>query len=150
MVRYVSKVIAQCFLVVLCTWAAFSVATAQKVRKPDVKPAETNSTSRTRVRPRPRPIVITATPASTESQNFFDLGERFRKERKWSAAEAAYKEAVKVWRGNAQALLELGYLYVDRNKLSEAQGVYRDLRAVDSSFAAELLADINWRKANSR
>jgi tetratricopeptide (TPR) repeat protein len=150
MLRYASRIIAQCFLVVLCTLAAFSVASAQKVRKPVVTPVVPNTTSRPRVRPRPRPIVVSETPASTESQNFFDLGERFRKERKWSAAEAAYKEAVKAWRGNAQAWLELGYLYVDRNKLSEAQGVYRDLRAVDSSYAAELLLDINFHKTNSR
>jgi tetratricopeptide (TPR) repeat protein len=151
MLRFSSKVIARSLVIVLCTLAAFSNDFAQKVKKAPVKPVEQpKSIQRPRKRPQPRPTVISTTPASTESSNFFDLGERFRKERKWNAAEAAYKEAVKVWRGNAQAWLELGYLYVDRNKIPEAQGVYRDLRAVDSAFAAELLADINFHKANSR
>ena len=52
--------------------------------------------------------------------------------------------------GNAEAFLELGFLYIDRNRLPEAQSVYSKLRAVDSSVAAELLADINRFKAATR
>lgn len=148
---HVAKFIVQCFVIVLCTFAAFANGSAQRVRKPTVEPADPKpAPTRRRVYPRPRPAVTSATPASTESFNFLDLGNRFRKERKFNAAEAAYNEAVNVWSGNAEALLELGYLYVDRNKLSEAQRVYSKLRTVDSSFATELLADINWHKTNSR
>ena len=147
MPRYLSKYIAQCFVIVLCTLAAFTDGSAQIPRKATDKPA---AAPRRRERSRTRPPTTATTPASTESYNFFDLGERFRQERKWNAAEAAYKESLKVWPGNADALLELGFLYIDRNRLTDAQGVYSKLRAVNSSFAAELLADINRYKAAIR
>lgn len=151
MPRNVSKFIVLCFAVVLCTLAAFVSGSAQIVRKATDKPAEPKPTIRRPTHPRrPRPPATSATPASNESYNFLDLGDRFREERKWNAAEAAYKESIKSWGGNADALLELGYLYIDRNKLPEAQGVLSKLRAVNSSFAAELLADINRYKAASR
>ena len=86
----------------------------------------------------------------TESDRFLILGDDFRKDGKWNAAEAAYNESTKVWPNNADALLELGYLYIDRNRLPEAQRVYSKLRAVNSSSAAELLADINRYKAAIR
>ena len=153
MPRHVSKLIAQCFLIVVCTLAGFVSGSAQIVRKATDKPAEPKPTTTTRrpTHPRtPRPPTTSATAASTESDKFLDLGGHFREERKWNAAEAAYKEAIKLWPGNADALLELGYLYIDRNKLPEAQSVLSKLRGVNSSFAAELLADINRYKAASR
>jgi tetratricopeptide (TPR) repeat protein len=150
MPRHVSKFTAQCFVVVLCTLAAFVTGSAQVAPKATDKPAESKPAAPRRPRPRTRPPATSATPASTDSYNFLDLGDRFRQERKWNAAEAAYKEAIKAWPGNADALLELGFLYIDRNKLPEAQGVHSKLRAVNSSFAAELLADINRYKAASR
>ena len=52
--------------------------------------------------------------------------------------------------GNAEALRELGFLYIDRNRLPEAQSVYSKLRSVNSSVAAELFADIQRYKAASR
>ncbi len=86
-------------------------------------------------------------PASVESNNFLDLGDRFREQKKWKAAEAAYKEAVDVWPANADALLELGFLYLDRNKIDEAQQTHGKLRSVNASYASDLLAEINRRKA---
>ncbi|HVI72651.1 MAG TPA: tetratricopeptide repeat protein, partial [Pyrinomonadaceae bacterium] len=82
-----------------------------------------------------------------ESNNFLDLGESFRGQKKWKAAEAAYKEAVKVWPGNVDARLELGLLYVDRTKMDEAQQTYSELRSLNASYASTLLAEINRRKA---
>ena len=146
MPRYFSKYIAQCVVIVFCTLGACSDGSAQIAPKA----TESKSTPRRRERPRVRPSATATTIASTESYNFFDLGERFREKRKWNAAEAAYKESIRVWPGNADALLELGFLYIDRNRLPEAQGVHSKLRAVNSSFAAELLADINRYKAAIR
>ncbi len=137
-------------LVVFCTLAAVTDGSAQIPRKATDKPATTRPAPGRRDRPRTRLPAAATTAASTESYNFFELGEGFREERKWNAAEAAYKESIKVWPGNAEALLELGFLYIDRNRLPEAQSVYSKLRAVNSSFAAELLADINRYKAAIR
>jgi tetratricopeptide (TPR) repeat protein len=85
-------------------------------------------------------------PASLESDNFFDLGDRFRQQKKWKAAEAAYKEAVNVWSGNADALSELGFLYLDTSRIQEAEQTYAKLRSLNASYAADLLAEINRRK----
>lgn len=87
-------------------------------------------------------------PAAVESENFLELAGRFREQKKWNAAEAAYKEAVTVWPGNADALRELGYLYLDRNKIDEAEKTYVKLRSVNASYASELLVDINKQKAS--
>ena len=149
MPRYFSKYIAQGLVVVLCTVAPFANGSAQVARKATDKRADSKHTQRRRG-PRTRPPATATTAASTESYNFVDLGERFRKERKWNAAEAAYTEAIKVWPGNDEALLELGFLYIDRNRLPEAQAVHSKLRAINASFAAELLADINRYKAAIR
>lgn len=70
----------------------------------------------------------------------------FREQKKLNAAEAAYKEAVNVWSGNADALLELGYLYLDRNRIDEAQQIHGKLRSVNASYASDLLADITKSK----
>lgn len=148
MPSYISKLIARCFvLIVFCTLAVFTSASAQIAPKATDKAAPA---PRRRDRNRIRPPVTAAIPTTIESDQFLDLGDRFRKKAKWNAAEAAYKESIKVWPGNADALLELGFLYIDRNRLPDAQGVYSKLRAVNSSFAAELLADINRYKAAIR
>jgi len=85
-------------------------------------------------------------PAAVESNNFLDLGDRFRGQNRWKAAEAAYKEAINVWPANADALLELGFLYLDRNKIDEAEQTYGKLRSVNASYASDLLAEINRHK----
>lgn len=139
-------------LLVLCTLAAFTNGSAQIARKATDKTADSKAsktTSRSRDRNRVR-NPVTSTTATIESDRFLDLGDSFRKEGKWNAAEAAYKESINVWPGNAEAHRELGFLYIDRNRLPEAQSVYSKLRAIDSSVAAELLADINRFKAATR
>jgi tetratricopeptide (TPR) repeat protein len=109
-------------------------------REPD------NKSARPRREPRPRVRHTTSatlsSPAAVESVNFYDLANRFREQKKWKAAEAAYKEAVNVWPGNADALLELGYLYLDRNRIDEAERTHGKLRSVNASHASELLAEI--------
>ena len=140
------------FLVIFCTLASFTDGAAQVVRKATDKPAESKSSKSTprRERNRVRTPDTSKIPTVTESDRFLDLGESFRKEGKWNAAEAAYKEAINVWSGNPEALRELGFLYIDRNRLPEAQAVYSKLRSVNSAVAAELLADIQRYKAASR
>jgi tetratricopeptide (TPR) repeat protein len=140
------------FLVIFCTLASFTDGSAQVVRKATDKPAESKSSKSTprRERNRVRTPDTSKIPTVTESDRFLDLGETFRKEGKWNAAEAAYKEAINVWSGNAEALRDLGFLYIDRNRLPEAQAVYSKLRSVNSAVAAELLADIQRYKAASR
>ena len=132
-----------------CALAGTPATLAQRLpkatgREPENKPAPSRRGSR------PKPQTATAasrTPASVESGNFLDLGNRFREQKKWKAAEAAYKEAVKVWPANVEALLVLGFLYLDRNRLDEAQQTYSELRSVNASYAANLLAEINKYKA---
>ena len=85
-------------------------------------------------------------PAAVESGNFLDLGDRFRAQEKWRAAEAAYKEAVTVWPNNGEALLRLGFLYLDRNRIAEAEQTCSKLRSVNALSASNLLAEITSRK----
>ena len=112
-------------------------------RLPSKEPENKAASAPHRPKPRPRPPASSKNPASVESNNFLDLGNSFRVQMKWNAAEAAYKEAVNVWSGNADALLELGYLYLDKNKIDEAQQTLGKLRSVNASYASELLAEIN-------
>ena len=101
---------------------------------------------------RPKPHLPAPAPskptASVESGNFLNLGDQFRAQKKWKAAEAAYKEAITSWPGNADALLKLGFLYLDRNKIDEAEQTYGKLRSVNASYASTLLAEINGHKAS--
>jgi tetratricopeptide (TPR) repeat protein len=136
-------------LVVFCTLAAFTNGSAQIARKATDKPTS-KPTARARERHRVRNPATANIPTTIESDRFLNLGDSFRQDGKWNAAEAAYKESIAVWSGNAEALLGLGFLYIDRNRLPEAQAVYSKLRGVNSSVAAELLADINRYKAASR
>jgi len=84
--------------------------------------------------------------ASIESGNFLELGDKFRAQKKWKAAEAAYKEAVTSWPHNADALMKLGSLYLDRNRVADAERTYNQLRSVDAAAAANLLAAITSHK----
>ena len=114
-------------------------------REPENKSAPARRERRNKARP--TASAGSRSPASVESDNFLNLGDRFREQKKWKAAEAAYKEAVNVWPANADALLELGFLYLDRNKIDEAQQTHGKLRPVNASYASDLLAEINRRKA---
>ena len=131
--------------------AAFSVCAdgvlAQRLPKSTGREPENKTASAPhRPKPRPRPTVSTKDPDSVESYNFLDLGNTFRGQNKLNAAEAAYKEAVNVWPGNADALLELGFLYCDRNRIDDAQQTLGKLRSVNASYASELAAEITRRK----
>jgi len=128
--------------------AAFSLCTDGVLaqRLPGGKEPEKPASIPHRPKPRPRPPASAKNPASAESNNFVDLGNSFRVQMKWNAAEAAYKEAVSVWPGNSDALLELGYLYLDKNKIDEAQQTLSKLRSVSAADASELLAEITKRK----
>lgn len=133
----------------LCGLAGTHVALAQRLpkatgREPENKPAPSRREGRPK---RPTAPAASRSPASVESGNFLDLGDRFREQKKWRAAEAAYKEAVKVWPANVDALLELGFLYLDRNRLDEAQQTYSELRSLNASYASTLLAEINKHKS---
>ena len=133
----------------VCVLAGTPVALAQRLpkatgREPENKPAPSRQEGRHKRQTTP---AASRNSASVESNNFLDLGDRFREQKKWKAAEAAYKEAVKVWPANVDALLELGSLYLDRNRLDEAQQTYNELRSLNASYAADLLAEIKRRKA---
>ncbi|HJT65854.1 MAG TPA: tetratricopeptide repeat protein, partial [Pyrinomonadaceae bacterium] len=108
--------------------------------RPDPRPA-------TVIHHKPHPAtVVTKAPQSVESDKFIDLGDDFRRKQNWNAAEAAYKEAIKLSPGNADAVVELGFLYVDRDKMDEAQRTYAQLRSLSPSYANDLLAEINKRR----
>lgn len=133
----------------LCGLTGIPVALAQRLpkatgREPENRPAPSRRESRNKRQTTP---AASRSPASVESGNFLDLGDRFREQKKWKAAEAAYKEAVKAWPANVDALLELGFLYLDRNRIDEAQQTYGELRSLNASYASNLLAEINRYKA---
>lgn len=132
----------------LCGPAGMPVALAQRLPKATGRePANKPASSRRENRPKRPTAPAASTPASVESGAFLDLGNRFREQNKPKAAEAAYKEAVRVWPANVDALMELGFLYLDTNRLDEAQQTYSDLRSVNASYASNLLAEINKYKA---
>jgi len=124
-------------------------AIAQKLRKKSTRPTENKEASARQQRRKARRAAapVASTDVSIESDKFIDLGNSFRAKENWNAAEAAYKEAVKIWSGNAEAMAELGYLYIERGKWTDAQQTYNRLRAINGSDAAELLAEINRRQA---
>lgn len=132
----------------ICVLAGTTAVLGQRLpkatgREPENKPSSAPREHRHRAR---QTGPATRSPAAVDSDKFLDLGDSFRQQKKLKAAEAAYKEAVNVWPGNADALLELGFLYLDRNKIDDAQQTYGKLRSVNASYAADLLAEINSRK----
>jgi len=133
----------------VCGLAAAPDAVAQKIPKEtdrEKKSASVRQQRRKQVRQTAPPAAKSAD--TVVSDKFTDLGDSFRAQQKWKAAEAAYKEAVKVWSRNAEAVLELGYLYLTWGKMDEAQKTYGQLRSINGSYASELLADINRAKSN--
>ena len=135
-------------LFLVCGLAATPDIVAQRLPRDTERETKSVSVRRER-RKKARQIAPAAskTASTVESDNFVDLGDSFREQQKWKAAEAAYKEATKVWSGNDDALLELGYLYLTLGKINDAQKTYNQLRAINGSYASELLADINRRKS---
>jgi tetratricopeptide (TPR) repeat protein len=132
----------------ICGTAGMVEAVGQKLPRATERERE-NKPAPSRPGNRPNPQPGPAAPknsVSVESGNFLALGNDFRKQKKWKAAEAAYKEAVKVWPANVDALLELGLLYLDRNRIDEAQQTHAELRSRNATYASTLLAEINKRK----
>ncbi len=135
----------QVVLLVVAFFVCAGGAWAQRLPKATGREPENKAASarrETRHKARQTAPAASRTANSVESDKFLDLGDSFREQKKWKAAEAAYKEAVNVWPGNADALLELGFLYLDRNKIDEAQQTHGKLRSVNAAYASELLAEI--------
>jgi len=132
----------------VCWLAGTPEALAQRLPKATGREPDKPASPRREVRHKPQTApAASRNPTTLASDNFFKLGEGFREQKKWKAAEAAYKEAVEVWPGNIDALAELGFLYLDRNRIDDAQQTYSKLRLLNASYAADLLAEINRRKA---
>jgi tetratricopeptide (TPR) repeat protein len=133
----------------VCGPAGAVGALAQRLPSATERERKNKSTSsRRESRPKPQPPPPgPRNPVSVESGNFLALGNDFRKQKKWKAAEAAYKEAVKVWPANVDALLELGLLYLDRNRIEDAHQTHSELRLLNANYASNLLAEINRHKA---
>ena len=136
--------------IMLSTFVAVPQAAAQVAPKATDGPPKPKGTSTVRRGPRvPRSTNPPgSTPAVvTESDRFLQLGDRFREKERWNAAEAAYKEAVNIWSRNAEALAELGYIYLNSNRVQEAQATASKLQGVNPQYARELQADIAKHKA---
>lgn len=143
-----SKLLLTIATLFVCGLALVPNTLAQALPKKTARVPETNPASSSARREHRRQVraaipVTVKTPASVESNNFIHLADNFTEQKKWKAAEAAYKEAINVWPGNVDALLQLGYLYIDRNKLDDARQTYNKLRPLSASAAADLLAEIN-------
>ena len=133
----------------LFTLLAASETAAQVAPKATGKPKPTvGSRVRRQTRiPRPTNPVGTTSPGVTESDRFLELGDRFQEKERWNAAESAYKEAVKLWPRNAEALTELGYIYLNSNRIPEAQATASKLQGVNPQYARELQSDIAKQRA---
>jgi len=78
-----------------------------------------------------------------QSDLFASLGDSFLEKNKWNAAEAAYREATKLYSGNDDAWAGLGELYVEKGNIAEASHIYNKLLGLNSAAAADLMAAIN-------
>jgi cytochrome c-type biogenesis protein CcmH/NrfG len=118
-------------------------------RSPGTKPAEKPATPNKpniikRVRhDRPRPDVGSV---AEESDRFLDLGDRFYDKGKLNAAEVAYKEALRIWPRNADAVYGLGSVYSTKGDEHEAQAQLNRLRSMDSELANALALEM--KRAN--
>jgi len=72
-------------------------------------------------------------PVSEESQRFLELGDNFSGQSKWTAAEVAYREAIKLSPSNSDALVALGSLYNDEGKHGDAFPQFNRAREIDPS-----------------
>lgn len=91
--------------------------------------------SRKHLARRPRTVTagVSRGTVSEQSDNFVDLGDKFAEKSKWRAAEAAYKEAIILSPGNADAYAGLGTLYNDQGRHGEAFAPFNKARASDPS-----------------
>ena len=127
--------------VAVCIWFTSSTAEAQVVPRP--KKAE-QAAPKTIIKHTKRVVKpkAEAAPVSSDSDDFAGLGEQFYQKGKFGAAEAAFKEALRLWSGNPDAVAGLGYLYVSKGMRLEAQSQLSRLRQLDSAMAAELAPEV--------
>jgi tetratricopeptide (TPR) repeat protein len=124
----------------LCLWAGSSTVHAQVLPRPkQVEKAAPKTIIKHTKRIKPK---IDTPAVSSDSDTFVELGDQFYQKGKFNAAEAAYKEALKLWSGNADAVAGLGYLYVSKGMRLEAQSQLSRLRQLDSAMASELAPEV--------
>ena len=100
------------------------------------KPVNTARHSRKRPSRISRPSSgISRSAVSEQSAKFVDLGDRFAGNSNWHAAKAAYKEAINLSPGNADAYAGLGTLFNDQGRLGEAFPQLNKAKAIDPSNA---------------
>lgn len=142
---YILVILAGCFCLANSTVLAQDVTRSTggiNTAKTNPSPNRPDAGSRRRPPRGPRRPEVLRGSASEESDNFLDLGDRFAEKSRWNAAEAAFQEAVRLWSGNSDAWVAMGYLYVDKGTLTDAYRVYNRLRALDSKLAEDLLTEI--------
>jgi tetratricopeptide (TPR) repeat protein len=100
------------------------------------KPGSTPRHSPKRPSRGPRPSTgISRSAVSEQSDRFVDLGDQFAGNSKWHAAEAAYREAINLSPGNADAWAGLGTLFNDQGRHGEAFTPLNKARGLDPSNA---------------
>lgn len=83
-----------------------------------VRPAASSSRPSTRVR---------ATPVTADRvEELLDKGNEYRDARKFSEAETAYQNVLKIKPGDARAAYGLGNIYTDQQRWESAEGAYRN------------------------
>lgn len=98
-------------------------------------PRNSSPSPRKHLARRPRAVTpgVSRGNVSEQSDNFVDLGDKFAEKSKWRAAEAAYKEAITISPGNADAHAGLGTLYNDQGRHGEAFAPFNKARQSDPS-----------------
>ena len=73
--------------------------------------------------------------SAAKAQQYRDAGNRLAGEYRYADAEAAYREAIRLDPGNADAHNDLGYLYAIVNRRSEAEAAYREAIRLNPAHA---------------
>ena len=73
--------------------------------------------------------------SAAKAQQYVDAGNRLFGEYRYADAEAAYREAIRVDPGNADAHNDLGYLFVTVNRRQEAEAAYREAIRLNPAHA---------------
>jgi tetratricopeptide (TPR) repeat protein len=131
-------------MLVFCVLAASSNVSGQVApRATDPAPAAKSSntprhspsSARKPLSRRPRTVTpgVSRGTVSEQSDNFVDLGDKFAEKSKWRAAEVAYKEAISLSPGNADAYAGLGTLYNDQGRHGDAFAPFNRARQSDPS-----------------
>lgn len=100
------------------------------------KPVNTPRHSPKRPSRGPRPNTgISRSAVSEQSDRFVDLGDQFAGISRYHAAEAAYREAINLSPGNADAYAGLGTLYNDQGRHGEAFTPLNSAKRIEPSNA---------------